>query len=506
MTENSCNWQLDSAKYTEQQIGEMPNWIKIRKDQPIPVYKLCNQIDTNSLNEEQMKAYNMIVEHSKTIKSTQPLLLIILGVGGTGKSYLIHAIHSFLKNRCAVTATTGKAAYLINGITIHSFLKLPVACMPQKDLLGQSLCMLQDKMSSIDYILIDEYSMLGQTTMGWIDRRCRQATGVKDQLFGGKSIILIGDPGQLPPVCDKPLYHSKPSNNLGQQGYYAYMMFEKVVILKRNERVNGSQTDQTIFRELLSRLRSGDSTCNDWNLLLTRQPNRVKNLDDFENGTRLYYSNEQVAKYNYEHLVNLQEPVAIIHGRHSSKKAKFISSQEMLGLEAVLYICKGARVMLTMNLWPQVGLCNGTTGVVVDIIYAGNHQPPDLPIAVIVKFDNYTGPSISAIPDCVPIPPITASVNACNSVHERQQIPLRLAWALTIHKSQGLTLEKAWIDIGKKETTLGLTYVALSRVRNLSSLIIEPMTFQRLLEIRKKEMLHYRLDEEKRLEFISVQS
>ena len=162
--------------------------------------------------------------------------------------------------------------------------------------------------------------------------------------------------------------------------------------------------------------------------------------------------------------------------------------------------------MLTVNLWPQVGLCNGTTGIVVDIIYAANHQPPDLPIAVIVKFDNYTGPSISAIPSCVPTPPITASVNACNSVHERQQIPLRLAWAITIHKSQGLTLEKALIDIGKKETTLGLSYVALSRVRNLSSLVIEPITFQRVLETRKKEMLHYRLNEEKRLAFISVQS
>jgi hypothetical protein len=78
-----------------------------------------------------------------------------------------------LKNRCVVTATTGKAAYLINGVTILSFLRLPVACMPQKDLSGQCLCMLQDKMSTIDYILIDEYSMLGQTSMGWIDRRQR---------------------------------------------------------------------------------------------------------------------------------------------------------------------------------------------------------------------------------------------------------------------------------------------------------------------------------------------
>ena len=79
--------------------------------------------------------------------------------------------------------------------------------------------------------------MLGQTAMGWIDRRFRQATGLKDSLFGGKSIILIGDPAQLPPVADKPLYHEKPSNPIGQQGYLPYKMFDKVVILNVNQRV-----------------------------------------------------------------------------------------------------------------------------------------------------------------------------------------------------------------------------------------------------------------------------
>ena len=61
--------------------------------------------------------------------------------------------------------------------------------------------------------------MLGKKSCGWIDRQCRQATALHEQLFGGKSIILIGDPGQLPPVGDKPLYHSKPTNSVGEQGY-----------------------------------------------------------------------------------------------------------------------------------------------------------------------------------------------------------------------------------------------------------------------------------------------
>ena len=78
-----------------------------------------------------------------------------------------------------MTATTGKAVYNINGITIHSLLKLPVAASSHKDLSGQSLVILQEKLAQVKYILIDEYSMLGQSTIGWIDRRCTQVTGFK---------------------------------------------------------------------------------------------------------------------------------------------------------------------------------------------------------------------------------------------------------------------------------------------------------------------------------------
>ena len=122
---------------------------------------------------------------------------------------------------------------------------------------------------------------------------------------------------------------------------------------------------------------------------------------------------------------------------------------------------------------------------------------------LLLKFDEYRGPNFCSIPFCVPIPPVTASVNIDNKTLERQQLPLTLAWALTIHKSQGMTLEKAWVDISKKECTLGITYVALSRARNLTSLVIEPMTYDRLSSIKKMQSLSYRLQEEKRLQVIA---
>ena len=93
-----------------------------------------------------------------------------------------------------------------------------------------------------------------------------------------------------------------------------------------------------------------------------------------------------------------------IKAKRSSSQAAKISPQEMYGLEPTLLILKGALVMLTMNLWPSVGLCNGSTGTIVVILFSTPHKPPDLPIVVIVKFDNYIGPSISEkIPSLVAI-------------------------------------------------------------------------------------------------------
>ena len=250
--------------------------------------------------------------------------------------------------------------------------------------------------------------MLGQTLLGWIDKRCRQATGQQDEVFGNVSIILIGDPAQLPPVADKPLYHRKPSGVIGEQGHLAHLMFDKVVKLSQNQRVQGSNPEQVSFKELLECLRNGDSTKEDWQILLTRQPSAVPNLNEFQNAIRLCYSNDQVATYNYDKLLKLHQPIAQIEAHHSSSVAKAISPEEMCGLVPTLFLARDASVMLTMNLWAEVGLCNGATGRVIDIVYADKHSPPNLPIAVIVKFDNYTGPSfIDTSPKCVSIPPIT---------------------------------------------------------------------------------------------------
>ena len=445
-SESTDYWHQDRASYTDQQIGEMPNWIKTMKQQSsTTVQQAYGVVDISSFSRMQQLAYNIIKTHFEDESPEKlSLCLIIIGEAGTGKSYLINAIRHLLQSKYAVTATTGKASFNIRGVKIHSLLKLPIGTRGNKDLTGQSLCQLQESLNGIDYIIVDEYSMLGQTAFGWIDKRCKQATGYHNHVLGRKSFILTGDPGQLLPVGDKPLYHPQPSNAIAEQGYQTYRTFDKVVKLIVNQRVQGASIEQQQFRDLLLRLRVGDST--------------------------------------------------------STSTTKKISPSDMSGLEPVVFLAKGAKVMLTMNLWPSVGLCNGATGRIIDYIYQVEHQPPHLPVAVIVKFDDYNGPSISdTLHSCVPVCPVAVSAQISEGVHERQKLPLRLAYALMIHKSQGLTLPKAWVDIGKSEKTPGISYVAISRVKTLTSCVIEPMTFERLTSIKSSTNLKYRLSEEKRL-------
>ena len=129
-------------------------------------------VNLATLSEMQALAYNIVQSHYNDSSPNKEPLALIITEGGTGKSYLINAIHTPLRAKCAVTATTGKAAFNINGVTVHSLLKLPVGSRGNKDLAGQSLIRLQESLSGIDYIIIDEYSMLGQTMFGWVDRRC----------------------------------------------------------------------------------------------------------------------------------------------------------------------------------------------------------------------------------------------------------------------------------------------------------------------------------------------
>jgi ATP-dependent DNA helicase PIF1 len=132
--------------------------------------------------------------------------------------------------------------------------------------------------------------------------------------------------------------------------------------------------------------------------------------------------------------------------------------------------------MLTKNIWQSKGLYNGAFGTVRGLIYHGNTSPPSLPACVLVEFDEYEGPSAVTNSErpIVPIVPETAEFdNTSGKQGTRSQFPLVLGWAMTIHKSQGLTLDKVVLGIGSREIGFGLTYVGCSRVRSWQNLAFD---------------------------------
>ena len=121
----------------------------------------------------------------------------------------------------------------------------------------------------------------------------------KKSYLVGCQLFFFGDPGQLPPVGDKPLYHAKPSTSTGEQGYCAYQMFVHVVVVSVHQRISGPDQNQILFRGLLLRLHNGETTQADWKQFLARQRSKVRDIDNFQDVARLYYTNTEVAAYNY---------------------------------------------------------------------------------------------------------------------------------------------------------------------------------------------------------------
>ena len=218
----------------------------------------------------------------------------------------------------------------------------------------------------------------------------------------------------------------------------------------------------------------------------------------------LLYTVKAVVEYNISQLRDLNRPIATIKAIHTGHNASRASSEDAGGLDPVIHLAQMARIMLTANLWIDVGLVNGAVGTVISICYERG-GPPDLPLSVMIKFDKYTGPTL---PDgSVPITPIHQTWSNFGTQYSRLQLPLKLAWAVTIHKSQGLTLDKVVIDVGNKEFSSGLTYVACSRVRHLKDLLFtSPFPYDRLSNLSKSLRLQDRLKEDSRLQTIHLSS
>ena len=492
-TQEEHDWLAAARSYPN--IEAAPSFISQQRQQATPT-PFTTTATPDNLQGKQREVYDTVNVHFES-SNPEPLHIIVNGTAGTGKSYLINCLRLLLGDSVKVAAPTGVASFIIDGRTLHTLLHLPVKG-DFKELEGNHLQKIQEELSSTRYLIIDEMSMVGRRMFGMIDRRLRQAFPSKSQVvFGGCSILLFGDFGQLPPVMDLPLYTSHTSSDLKDQGYRAYSQFEKAFTLTQVIRQSGQDPEQIKFRNILLHLRNAEVTREDWEHLMKQTPTKVHDRSPFVHALRLYPTIEAVVEHNVSKLRECGHPIATIKAVHTGPNASKATPDDAGGLEPVVMLAKSSRVMLTSNLWIEVGLVNGAMGTVEAICYLRD-TPPHLPTAVMVRFDHYTGPTVHD--GTVPITPIRRSWTSNGSPCSRLQLPLKLAWAVTIHKSQGLTLDKVVIDVGKKEFSSGLTFVACSRVRKLSDILfMPPFTLQRLTNMAKSKRLSERKEEDKRL-------
>ena len=477
-TPEDYDWLAEARSYPK--IEEAASFISQEKQKTTPT-PFSTTATPDNLQGRQRDVYDTVKVHFES-GNEDPLHIIVNGTAGTGKSYLINCLRLLLGTNVKVAAPTGVAAFIIEGRTLHSLLHLPVRG-DFKDMEGMNLHNMQEDLSITKYLIIDEMSMVSRKTFGMIDRRLRQAFPHKSQvLFGGCSVLLFGDFGQLPPVFGLPLYTTQTSSDLADQGCRAYSQFTAAFTLTQVMRQSGQDSEQVRFRDILLRLRNAETTEEDWEHLMEQTPTRISDQSSFVTALRLFPMVEDVADYNTNRLMECGHPIAEIKAVHTGANASSASPDDAGGLDPVVKLAKSARVMLTSNL---------------EAICYLRDKPPALPVAVMVRFDHYAGPTVHD--GTVPITPVCRNWSSGGQC-SRLQLPLKLAWAVTIHKSQGLTLDKVVIDIGKKEFSCGLSFVACSRVRKLSDILfVPPFPLQRLTSIARSRRLHERKEDQRLL-------
>lgn len=233
------------------------------------------------------------------------------------------------------------------------------------------------------------------------------------------------------------------------------------------------------FRNALDGLRHNNPTVQQWRLLSTRAQAALslEEVRSFDDALRVYPRNSQVNDYNLTHLEGLNLPCYQAVADNTGPKASEVEAADAGNLHKKIPLVIGARVMLTENIWIDKGLVNGSIGTIYDFAWrTGADTTTQPPSVVLIKFDQYVGPPCFDDPELAGVVPIFRSKRDFlrgNTNCTRTQFPLTIAYAITVHKSQGATLDRAVLDISDRDFTAGLTYVAISRVKALQGVMFD---------------------------------
>lgn len=392
----------------------------------------------------------------------------VTGAPGSGKTYVLGQFIAWARRHgksVAVTASTGIAATHLGGRTIHSWAGVGISRAPSRWLLRTATSRRGSEIRAADILVIDEVSMLPASFLDLIDIVCRHVRR-STAPFGGLQVVLAGDLFQLPPVVRSDArvmtnpdvaayFKGYADDGIDPNGYVtssrvwarAHM---PICYLTEQHRASGRLFD------ILNDIRSGAVSASDRQALEDRIGVTPA---EGQAAVRLFPTNRQADRINQAQLADLNGELHTYESESNGDPALVTQLMKSMLAPRKLSVRQGAVVMALRN--DQLGrYMNGSLGVVTDFDSAHSDFP-------IVTFNN--GHTVRMEPESWNMmdgEDVLASVD---------QIPLRLAWAITIHKSQGMTLSAAWMDLSRTFAP-GMGYVALSRVQSLDGLFLDGIT------------------------------
>lgn len=403
------------------------------------------------------------MENTELDKATDAILsgknCLILGGGGSGKSTLIHRLREFFSGEVIILAPTGIAAINVGGQTLHTGMAMPVSVTyNHKDI--RNLKRNREKFgvnSATNLLIIDEISMCNSAQMFFIDETLKKIRKSKEP-FGGLQVCMFGDFYQLGTVVKK----EDKREYFKQHGFPEPFYYGKwdslginVFTLNKIYRQKDSQ-----FSDILDRVRRGETTQSDLDILNQRVEKNLGNV------STICVTNKKAAAINKDSLAKLDGVAKLYKGKASGNFKE-------RPVPVDLYLKVGARIMVCKNMpdpKSETGgmIVNGDIGTVVRM----NKD------SIFVDIDRIGERSISKVTYCKTevVPSFDKDGKPVNKeviVGRYSQIPVKLAYGNTVHKMQGVTLDKAHIDFEWDAFAEGMVYVALSRLTSLEGLTLE---------------------------------
>ncbi|XP_073978327.1 uncharacterized protein [Rhodnius prolixus] len=487
---------------------EEDNIIREVQDADVAMLEVCAAMYTSiddrdnkfNLNEDQSRIFNKITQtliDQSNNKCNSQIKLFVSGVGGTGKSYLLKALKVWINNTfppkkdtvsVAITAPTGLAAYNVNGVTIYRLLSLPVEHQQTAEynkLNVESCRAIRHVLKDMKLLIIDEISLVSSLVFAYIHLRLTEIAK-NNEPFGNFNILLFGDLLQLQPVKGnqvfKKLTRIECKSKLGSIGSVDLWSMFEYDELKINVR---QKNDKSGFINTLLNIRSGNICEEDISLLNSRVlPNNDLNnviqsykelVDSGKNPLCLFATKAQCITFNKLYSDKFGKEIVTIdsideidyNSKLSNKKIKDLNlliskiSEDVsrtANLSKTINLFVGAKIMIKRNIDIANGIVNGTIGVVERFVYKGKFVES---LIVVVNNKPFT------------LERVQARFQLIKNIYvHRKQFPVSLSYAVTIHKSQGLTLDCLFTSLGKEVFAPGMHYVALSRVTNLNGLYL----------------------------------